>query len=552
MKVEPSLRTAVESGAPVLSFQALLALADARLDAIDVAGAQTYSALAAEAARTPQEVFGARFLAARCCHVLGEVDVAIVLAAEACAAADGDPVSMARAQTLQARCLYAAGETDAALDLALLALQALEAAGRDDDEARAAEQAAMTALGVVYLQLGELQQAMQWCQRGVELARQLPAQAAYGAALDTVACVHGALAERAREAGDAEQALRCEGLAVQCSEEAVVVAQQAGHVSNETSALLNLAESLTLVGEAARALTLLDDWERRYPQALARHRSHHQDSYGQLCLALGRDEDAVAAFERALALGEDEAHRAVILQHLSQALERCGRWREALGHYKHFHRLQTSVSAERAQRSARVAAARVDIERERARARQLTASNAQLQRRAEDLSRQAHEDALTGLPNRRRVEQLLAAWPRTLAVAMVDVDHFKQVNDRFSHAIGDEVLRQLGAILRASIRPADTAARMGGEEFVVLFESGPDAQLLRAAERIRQAVAGHDWTALAAGLQVTVSIGLARADEATRGAEGAEGAEGAGVLETADRRLYAAKRAGRNRVVHAD
>lgn len=525
-------------------FQARLDEVHRCLHAMEMPRALALAQAAVEAAATPVEKIGARYWLARYHYIAGEIDVAMALAAEVCDAASqaAQRLWLARAQTIEARCLAAAGESHAALDLALMALQELERLGRSDDDARAAQQAAVMALGVVYLRLDDLAHAMQWCLRGADLARSLRDPSAHSGAIDTVACVHSALAARARSAGDHEEAERCERLAIACSTEAVAEAAKAGHVDYETSAVLNLAESLTLVGEAPRALQLLRDWEAKHPAALPRQLSHLHDSLGQVLLALGRPEEAAAALELALRRCDSDVFRAVVVEHLSLAFERCGRWREALAQYKAFHALQSRISTERAQRSARVAVARMDIERERARARHLDSSNKALRRRAEDLARQANEDPLTGLPNRRQVDHLLALWPRPIALALIDVDHFKQVNDRFSHAVGDLVLRQLAAILRSTCRPRDVAARLGGEEFVLVLECSGGADPSAAAERLREAVEGFRWETICAGLRVTVSIGLARA---------AEAADGPGLLAVADGRLYAAKRTGRNRLVAA-
>jgi len=123
---------------------------------------------------------------------------------------------------------------------------------------------------------------------------------------------------------------------------------------------------------------------------------------------------------------------------------------------------------------------------------------------------------------------------------LIDVDHFKQVNDRFSHGVGDEVLKQLASIMRANCRQRELAARLGGEEFVVIVESVDEADIGRVAERLRVAVERFDWPSLCAGLRVTVSIGVARSSEVAVGTD---------LLVVADRRLYAAKRTGRNRVM---
>jgi diguanylate cyclase (GGDEF)-like protein len=525
------------------SAQARHRTISARLQALDMPGALAAARAALDAANGPVELAAARYWLAKCHYVAGEIDVAIVLAAEASAAAAqaASPVWLARAQTVEARCLEAAGETQAALDLALLALQEVEGADPHDTEACAARQAAVAALGVVYLSLDELALAMEWCQRSVELARLLPDQTTYGAAVDTVACVHSAFAAQARDAGDAVEAERLERLAIACSTEAVAVARGLGHVDYETTALLNLAESLTLVGETPRALELLLDWTKHHPHALPRQWAHQRDSLGLVYLASGRAPEAVSALEESLGfLSESDSFRAVVTEHLSTALERCGRWCEALAQYKAFHAVQSRLAAERARRSARVAAARLDIERERARTRQLASSNTALRRRAEDLARQANEDVLTGLPNRRQVDTVIAALGRSVSAALLDVDHFKRVNDGFSHAVGDLVLKQLADIMRATCRARDLPARFGGEEFLVLFDGAADADVMRAAERLRAAVESFDWHTIAPGLQVTVSIGLARAAEAVDGTQ---------LLALADQRLYTAKRQGRNRVV---
>jgi diguanylate cyclase (GGDEF)-like protein len=132
------------------------------------------------------------------------------------------------------------------------------------------------------------------------------------------------------------------------------------------------------------------------------------------------------------------------------------------------------------------------------------------------------EDALTGLANRRHFEQTLAdrlpaciAAGRPLAVAMVDVNRFKSVNDRYSHRVGDRVLKTIAAIMAAQVRENDLPARWAGDEFVVLFDNTTGQQAHQVCERIQQAVAAFDWESVAPGLRMSVSIGVseARADD---------------------------------------
>ncbi len=172
-----------------------------------------------------------------------------------------------------------------------------------------------------------------------------------------------------------------------------------------------------------------------------------------------------------------------------------------------------------------------------------------LQARARDLEREANEDSLTLLANRRQVDRRLselskqaARSGRSLAVLMASVDQFKELNDRFGLSAGNEVLRGIAGVLRGICRPSDLAARYDGEEFLVLL---PDTSLADAAviaERIREAVEQLAWSTIHPQLHVTVSIGVAAAS-------------GPGVeqcIDTADRRLAAAGRAGHNRVVASE
>lgn len=529
---------------PGASISALLDEVRALCQALDMPRAFELARAAAGAASTHPERIAARFSLARCHYLAGEIDVAITMAAEVAdaAALAHESAWLARANAMEARCLDMAGEPEAALDLALAALNELETSGRDDQDSLVARQAVAMVLSTIHLRLADLPAAMTWCELGVDLAASLADGSALGAAIDTAACIHGEMAAQAREAGDLAEADRRLQLAIDSSSRAIELAKGLGHLEYETSALLNLAESLTTAGEFARALDLLNDWAARHPNALPRHRAHQLHSMGMIYLALDRPEDAVAAFETAQDKWDSPSYRASIMEHLATALERCGRWQEALQRYKEFHALQVRATAERAQRNARVAAARLDIGRERARSSQLASSNQLLRRRTEDLVRQANEDALTGLPNRRQVDALLADWPRPISVALIDVDHFKQVNDRFSHAVGDEVLKQLAVIMRKNCRPREVPARLGGEEFLLILESGNEADIGRVAERLRAAVEASDWPAIAAGLRVTISIGVVWAHEVADAEE---------LLAVADRRLYAAKREGRNRVVLA-
>lgn len=155
-------------------------------------------------------------------------------------------------------------------------------------------------------------------------------------------------------------------------------------------------------------------------------------------------------------------------------------------------------------------------------------------------------DPLTGVFARGRFEEIAQrtiseaiSERRPISLELVDIDHFKRVNDEFGHLRGDEVLRHVGRILRDSVRANDLVFRYGGEEFVILCEGVPHEAAVAQAQRIRLAV--QRQLGEACGIPTTISIGVATAL--------ADGEHLIQMLECADGRLYAAKRGGRNAVV---
>lgn len=178
---------------------------------------------------------------------------------------------------------------------------------------------------------------------------------------------------------------------------------------------------------------------------------------------------------------------------------------------------------------------RADLERKRG----------QLIRQADLLAQEAAVDTVTGVSTRRWLEVKLNDLSRTsgpVAVIMVDLDHFKGVNDTFGHAVGDQVLGRVGTTLKSAARAGDGVARYGGEEFVVVVEQATSADAAPIAERIRRDLAELDWGRTAPGLRVTTSAGVAHGPARLV----------RDVLRLADSALYEAKRSGRDRVVVAD
>jgi len=320
--------------------------------------------------------------------------------------------------------------------------------------------------------------------------------------------------------------------------------------------------------------------------------------------ALGRDHEALHGFERACAMLEDGPHRefaddvmlaagrfhldrgdarragtllrgalegipsdeqsgrAAALHHaLADTYEALEDPAAALRHFRAFHRLREAVADAATNLRIRGMMLKFDMERTRQQEEIYRLRNVELARANEEL-RGLHEqleaqnrrlqqisieDSLTGLHNRRYFDEHLhqeiarsVRRGRPLTLALCDVDHFKQVNDELSHAIGDDVLRTMGHLLRTTVRGEDVVARYGGEEFAVIL---PETDLQGGwtlAERLRSRIATHPWGDLNSRLAITLSIGLAEMDPAAARPET--------MLASADAMLYRAKREGRNRI----
>jgi diguanylate cyclase (GGDEF)-like protein len=256
----------------------------------------------------------------------------------------------------------------------------------------------------------------------------------------------------------------------------------------------------------------------------------------QALMALGRLDDAQASGEGALSSIGDKVPqaRSLILSTMAEALRDAGRLEAAYDALSRSAELERQAFSELTQLQLRL---------ERA-----TLETGAARREAEALRDQADRDWLTGLHNRRflarEIERLSSEAPAgPFSVAVLDLDHFKSINDRFGHEAGDRVLVRVAGVLLDELRVSDVVVRTGGEEFVVLMpDTGPRAAAA-CCERLRCAIAEVDWSAeVVPELLVTASVGLACAQDAETLRD---------LTSVADERLYAAKRAGRDRVVAA-
>lgn len=251
------------------------------------------------------------------------------------------------------------------------------------------------------------------------------------------------------------------------------------------------------------------------------------------------------SFERISTVGIDLPHSSPMGDHTFQlhSAELVGVWVSREGWYggiittwllvlasagtAHLVRLRRSVLQERQQRV------------------EVAERNRQLQSQSDEYRELSRQDQLTGMLNRHglaeAIERLFASPEDTLSLLVLDIDHFKPLNDNHGHDVGDQVLRQLGALLMGSVRQTDRAARWGGEEFVILLPATALADAETIAGKLREKIGLERYEALP-DQSVTVSVGVG---------ERHPGEDYHELFKRVDRALYQAKATGRNRVVVA-
>ncbi|MED5618193.1 tetratricopeptide repeat-containing diguanylate cyclase [Ideonella sp. BN130291] len=496
---------------------------------------------------------------------LGRFEDAVVAAREALHLWQevGDPAGHADALCLLAVSYTELGLHEEGLKSATAAFELARAHGLQRETTLA-----LNRIGVCHERLGDPDQGERFLLQALSRARE---QRSFD---DTVQALNNLMANTLgayhlhSRRGDPEVAHQALQRARQYGGQAVAMARRDGDVYRRIVTQGNLAEVLAIAGDFEQAGALLDD-------AVAEARSHgyravemrSRHNLGEMRLLQGRHEEAVQLLHTVLddlRRGTDhETTRMRVHSALYRAYKALGRFEPALAHCEAYYAIEMQRSALQAQAQARLMVNRLDMEhalqmadralmdaaRERIKASELEAQKRALEAHSQALHRDAHEDALTGLHNRRRADQALPqliaqarAQGQPLQVAVMDVDWFKGVNDQYGHAVGDEVLRTVAQILQERLRTRDLAARLGGEEFLVVLVDSLPAAALEVCERLRAAVQQHPWDELAPGLQVTVSIGLAdvgEADDATQ------------AMQRADDALYRAKNEGRNRVCAA-
>jgi len=438
------------------------------------------------------------------------------------------------------------GDPTAAVTALRNAIEAFDRSGDDDGVARV-----RNSLGVVYSRAGSFPEALEH----------------FGASLR-----HAERAgDRAREAAVSTNMAITTRLLGQ-HEAAITFAERALAIKREVEpddaagATTNLALALAAAGRhdaAANAFAAADVAHER--RGDPHDFGEHLRSHAEFLVERGSPERVPDLLARALAAAHQAgstALEAAVRRDLASYWKSCGEHRLALEQFEAFHDLE--LRAERALREraheeqrwqTEVALARSEAaaaQRERhALAEQferLVSDHRDLSSRTADLEIAASSDPLTGVGNRRAYHARLAVevaraaeTTRACSVILLDIDAFKEVNDRYGHITGDEVLRGVADALRAAVRASDTVARIGGDEFAVLLPATTCTDAIGVARTIRARIATVGGLSAAADVHVTVSLGVASSDEAAHDASR--------LLALTDTRLYEAKAAGRDRVV---
>lgn len=464
----------------------------------------------------------------------------------------GDRVGVARADLLAGIALEYLGDPGGATVRTERALATFRDEGVVDGEARA-----LNNLGFGQVFVGRHEEALTLFQRVADLGTAAGDPVTAGLGRLNAAEVGAQLGVKAAEDGKVEDARIAFVRSLDALRAVAAQAVRDGHRVLEPVAMAYQVVPMIGLGRAAEAVRVGE-------QAIARAGALELDDAaapslhltGAAHLADGDLDRAASRLERALALYEqwDLIHEtAAVLRLLVEAHERRGDIPTAFALHKRLLATELRLRDLVADREDQVAAARYEAEREmeaaergRRQLLQLARANRRLTVERRAMERLAQTDGLTELANRRHFDAQLARLlvqaeltGEQLSLVLVDVDHFKDVNDRHSHPVGDAVLRLLAAEVARHCRVSDLAARVGGEEFAVLLPTTTAAEARMVAERLRASVAALDLSGLAAGLRVTLSAGVAAS---------APGMSPDALVAAADAALYAAKHGGRNRV----
>ncbi len=407
---------------------------------------------------------------------------------------------------------------------------------------RAGEMKSLINIATIYLEQDKPAEALEYIQQGLKL-RSEDDPHTYGIALSNLARAY-------RGVGDLEQALQS-GLAGLQIMESLSDTASASYLLNELGHihfhLGNLAASEQYFQRSLQSMREIGDRKGEAETSLL---------FAKLLKVQEQPDKAIEVLRSALTIAKEIGAQSEIAethQALATLYQTKTHFASAYEHLNQYLSVKETLSSDMSKK--RFEALRVKFETEqtekekeiyRLRTVELAEANSKLEQLSQELFKQANEDPLTGLYNRRRLEQELSRElerarrnNNKLSAMICDIDNFKQVNDHFSHQVGDFVLQRVAHILKRFVRGADVVARYGGEEFVILF---PEASALEAqlvCNRLRENIANAPWQELHPDLKITMSMGIC--DDTSL-------VDGFAMLDQADDKLYEAKRNGKNQV----
>lgn len=452
---------------------------------------------------------------------------------------------------------------DLALENTLRALRLYEDIGDEQGIA-----ASLSTVGTVYLNLDRFERAMQTYETALELAERMGDQNRVGILLSNL--------------GTTAIGMERPGHALEYFERALVLLQENGSQLDVLTALGNIASAQRRLGRFDEALAVNAEIIGIATEIDSRIRlgDAHTDT-ADILISLGRYDAARQNLDYAIDLARRENLKRIEHEaefQLSRLLEKQGNYREALEHLRRHDTLRKNIFDERLaettaqlqqkyeseKREAEIQSNELQLEIERSTRNFFVVLSALVlflalsffllyrskRRQNVMLKKVAGSDPLTGLSNRRamlealeRENDFIGRGDSPPSIALIDVDHFKSVNDRFGHAEGDRVLTRVAHCIRESVREDDMVARWGGEEFLVLMPSCSIDDAVRSAERIRQRLTGLNLLGVGDRGAITVTIGVSELQES----------ESIGAfIKRADMALYRGKSAGRNTVERAE
>ena len=401
-------------------------------------------------------------------------------------------------------------------------------------------------IGFNYLYMNQVAQSFPYLRECLNLLRANNLTIMVSPVLDSLACAY-------LKNGNIDEALRC-------IQEAIEAGYKRGS-GLEISQCKNTAAQIYLAnGDPAQALALVQE-----AIALAKEGGFRGveveclKTIGEIYIQTDQLDEAIEAFQKSLGIAREIGQQFLIhecFRKLGEVCKRKGDLASSLGFYEQLIDISAEINQFHMRARMQIMETNREIERARQKDLMMQVKNSLLEEEVEK-RRQAQQeaeyianmDALTGMYNRRHFTELAslqiaraARMRHSLAILMIDIDHFKQVNDTYGHITGDEMLAMAARLIRGSMREGDIVGRFGGEEFVILLANTQIEQARQAAERLREAVAAQKLETDKGQVSITISIGIAQINPAAD----APMPGVTQVISWADEALYKAKRSGRN------